>query len=78
MKPRILIENGLVSSSVVEQDHRWQILSLTEAGQKVYETALPVMHRRQKHLQEGLSEDDIETFRRVMATLEKAAEATEI
>ncbi len=75
---KTLINKGLVTSSVRKNDNRWQVLSLTPEGQAIYDVALPVMRRRQNHLQKGLSREEIGTFRKVMAALEEAAEETNI
>ncbi|MGJ8596032.1 MarR family winged helix-turn-helix transcriptional regulator [Sulfitobacter sp.] len=73
-----LIESGLVTSSEHEKDNRVHLLSLTPAGKGVFDTALPRMRRRQAKLQENLSSEDVATLRRILETLETAAEDTEI
>lgn len=73
-----LIEVGLVVSTPHETDHRKHVLSLTPSGIDVFETALPLMRRRQAKLQENLSAEDIATFRRVIDVLENAAKETDI
>ena len=77
-KVKSLIEAGLVTSSTHEKDSRVHVLNLTPAGRGVYNTALPIMRRRQIHLQKTLRDVDIETFRRVIDALEVASEETDI
>ncbi|MEN8832973.1 MarR family winged helix-turn-helix transcriptional regulator [Pacificibacter sp.] len=72
-----LIESGLVASFNHEKDSRVHLLSLTPAGELVFETALPKMRRRQAKLQDNLSREDVATLRRILETLEIAAEDTE-
>ena len=71
-----LIAEGVVTSGVDRDDSRVHVLSLTPRGQALFDTALPVMRRRQAHLQNAISEADMATFRRVMAALEEAAQDT--
>lgn len=72
-----LIESGLVASFNHEKDSRVHLLSLTPAGVLVFEEALPKMRRRQAKLQDNLSPEDVATLRRILETLEIAAEDTE-
>ena len=69
-----LIEGGLVASSVHTKDNRVHILSLTPNGQRVFDTALPMMRRRQENLRTQLSDDDVANLRRMLDLLEVAAE----
>jgi len=71
-----LIELGLVVSSTDRTDSRVHVLSLTPDGKSIFDAALPQMRRRQDKLQQGLSAEDLATFRRVMEHLEAAAEDT--
>lgn len=73
-----LIEGGLVASSENSEDNRVHILSLTPEGQKVFDTALPMMRRRQENLRSKLSDDDVANLRRMIELLELAAEDVEI
>jgi DNA-binding MarR family transcriptional regulator len=73
-----LIESGLVTSCEHEKDSRVHLLRLTPAGKDVFDKALPRMRRRQAKLQENLSTEDVATLRRILETLEVAAEDTEI
>lgn len=72
-----LIETGLVTSSGHSKDSRVHLLRLTPEGQSIFDTALPKMRRRQAKLQENLSAEDVATLRRILETLEVAAEDTE-
>jgi DNA-binding MarR family transcriptional regulator len=72
-----LIESGLVVSSSHAKDSRVHLLSLTPEGQMIFDTALPKMRRRQAKLQDNLSIEDVATLRRILETLEIAAEDTE-
>ena len=71
---KTLVEQGVVISTPDEFDHRVQHLSLSPKGQEVFERALPVTRRRQNWLRQGLTPEEIETFRRVLDKLEIAAE----
>lgn len=73
-----LIESGHVLSSGHEKDNRVHLLRLTATGTEVFDTALPKMRRRQDKLQDNLSVEDVSTLRRILETLEIAAEDTEI
>ena len=73
-----LIESGFVTSSGHEKDSRVHLLRLTPAGKDVFDRALPRMRQRQAKLQENLSTEDVATLRRILETLEVAAEDTEI
>lgn len=72
-----LIESGYVVSSDHEKDNRVHLLRLTSAGKAVFDTALPKMRRRQAKLQDNLGVEDVATLRRILETLEAAAEDTE-
>lgn len=69
-----LIENGLVASSEHRKDNRVHVLRLTPEGQKLFDTALPKMRRRQESLRSRLSDEDVANLRRMLAILEDAAE----
>ena len=74
---KTLVEQGLVVADQDEIDHRVQHLSLSPKGQELFARALPVTRRRQQHLRENLSDEEIRTFRRVLDKLEIAAEKME-
>jgi len=73
---KTLIQQGLVETTADDCDNRITLLSLSAAGKEIFDRALPRMQRRQAKLQAHLSADDIATFRRVLATLEGAAQDT--
>jgi len=73
-----LIESGLVCSVPHNIDHRVHVLRLSRAGRDIFDTALPIMRRRQARLKKDVSDEDLATFRRVMDALEDAAEETNI
>ncbi len=69
-----LIESGLVASSEHAKDNRVHVLSLSPEGQRVFDTALPMMRRRQENLRSDLSDDDVANLRRMLDILEIAAD----
>lgn len=71
---KTLIEEGVVTARQDESDHRAQHLTLSAKGQEIFERTLPVSRFRQNTLRDGLSEDEIKIFRRVLDKLEQAAE----
>lgn len=73
-----LIEAGLIVTSPHPSDSRIHLLSLTDEGKKVFETALPRMRRRQDNLQRNLSGEDVASLRRMLNVLEMAAEDTDL
>ncbi len=75
---RSLIESGLVLSAPHDTDHRVHVLSLSPRGRDIFDATLPVMRRRQVHLKNSLSDQDLATFRKVLDLLEVAAEETDI
>jgi len=70
----MLIRDGLVTSAPDKTDTRVRILQLTEAGQAIYDTALPRMRQRQVDLRSTVSAGELETFLRVIAALEAAVD----
>ncbi|MCG6902345.1 MAG: MarR family winged helix-turn-helix transcriptional regulator [Rhodobacter sp.] len=71
---KTLVRQKVVAAQMDDADHRAQILSLTPKGQEIFERTLPVTRARQQKLREGISEDDLRAFRRVLDHLEIAAE----
>lgn len=69
-----LIEAGFVVSTPHDIDSRVHLLGLTAPGKRIYDAALPRMRKRQADLRANISAEDIETFLRVSAALEEAAE----
>ena len=72
-----LVDGGLVASCTHEVGSLIHLLNLTVAGKQVFDTALPRMRRRQQMLQDTLGQDDVDALRRMLATLERAAEEPE-
>lgn len=71
---KTLIEEGVVLSRTDDGDHRVQILSLTGKGRAIFEKTLPVTRARQAQLREGLSDEELRIFHKVLDHLEIAAE----
>lgn len=71
---KTLIEEGIVTAQLDENDHRAQILSLSPKGEAVFARTLPVSRRRQDILRADLSDEELRVFRRVLDKLELAAE----
>ena len=71
---KTLIEQGVVESKTDAEDHRVQILSLTSKGRAIFEKTLPVTQARQKQLREGLTDEELRVFHKVLDHLEIAAE----
>ena len=71
---KTLIEDGVVLSKTNAGDHRVQILSLTNKGRAIFEKTLPVTRARQAQLRQGLSDEDLRVFHKVLDHLEIAAE----
>ncbi|MEM8979973.1 MAG: MarR family winged helix-turn-helix transcriptional regulator [Pseudomonadota bacterium] len=71
---KTLVEDGIVATKTDPADKRVQILSLTEAGQTIFEKTLPVTQARQANLRADLTPDEVETFHRVLDKLEEAAD----
>lgn len=69
-----LISAGFVASTPHETDSRVHLLSLTAAGKRIYDKALPRMRKRQADLKSTIAPEDIEAFIRVAEALEKASE----
>ena len=71
---KTLIEQGVMASRTDAEDHRVQILSLTDKGRAIFEKTLPVTRARQTQLREGLTDEDLKVFHKVLDHLEIAAE----
>ena len=68
-----LSELGFVSSHDHENDRRSSLLSLTKSGREEHARVLKVMRKRQKLLTDGIHQDDLEKFRRILDVLSKRA-----
>lgn len=71
---KTLIEQGVVQSKTDAGDHRVQILSLTGKGRAIFEKTLPVTRARQTQLREGLTDEELRVFHKVLDHLEIVAE----
>ena len=71
---KTLIEQGVVASRTDAEDHRVQVLSLTDKGRAIFEKTLPVTRARQTQLREGLTDEELRVFHKVLDHLEIAAE----
>lgn len=71
---KALIAKKLVSSRTDPDDHRSQLLSLTEAGQSIYERMVPIMEARHAHLVADLDAEQRQAFLAALDTIERACE----
>ncbi len=71
---KAMVEEGLVISEPDESDHRVHLLSLTIAGQKIFEETLPKMQLRQQRLEENLTEQELATLFSAFEKLYDAAD----
>lgn len=61
---------GYVEMERSTEDGRQTVVRLTEAGQKAYDTAAPIMARRREALRDVFSEDEILAFAGFLDRLE--------
>ena len=71
---KTLIKDGVVKAEINAIDHRIQDLSLTKKGAAIYEKTLPVTLERQAKLREGLTDEELRIFIKILDHLENAAE----
>lgn len=64
-----LRDKGLVQSSTDQSDQRLRLIALTEQGRAAFDTALGQALKARSETLETLSEDEIETFERLLAKL---------
>lgn len=62
----LLIKKGLVERERFDNDRRRYKVFLTEKGKADYETALPAVHQLRKQGWQGLSDEDYDTYLRIM------------
>ena len=65
-----LIESGYLRARIDQGDGRQTQLSLTDKGVAIHERLISIMRARQEHLVEDLSEAELETFFKVLESLE--------
>ncbi len=70
---KALVEKGYIASAQDDQDQRRQLLSATAKGRAIKDKILPIMIRRQEAMTEGLSDEDIKTFLRILDHLDETA-----
>ncbi len=68
---KALINEGLVRAEKNSDDQRQQLLVLTTAGTALFKQAEPAMNQRREQLTFGIAEEDLDTFYRVLQTLEQ-------
>jgi DNA-binding MarR family transcriptional regulator len=73
-KLKLLIEDGLVKTRPHPTDRRQQILSLTPAGQKMFQETLPHMTARQERLRGLFEEEELSVLYDVFDKIEDALE----
>lgn len=74
-KLRGLVERGLITSRIDEQDSRQQILRIDDAGRALVSELRPVVQRRQQMLVEGIPKADLEIFLDVLSKIDSASES---
>ena len=70
---KALVTKGYVQSRENPEDHRQNILSLTQAGEDVHDRVRPRMQARQNVLLKGFSEGEIEQLYAMLDRLSEAA-----
>lgn len=68
-----LVAAGHVARSPVPEDRRASLVSLTPAGQAVFDALLATVRATDAALTEGLSDEDVATARRVLVQLAERA-----
>ena len=71
---KIMVGDGLVAAKQDDIDHRVQHLSLTPAGQRLFDNTLPKMRQRQARLRDALSPTELEAIYSALDKLEVASE----
>lgn len=73
-----MIDRGLLAQKTHHQDSRQTILSLTDAGQDIHDRTVGFMRERQTKLVADVSDEDLETFYRVLNSIYENAETPEM
>ncbi len=74
---RDLTKAGLVQSQPAKDDNRASLLSLTEEGMKAYQQALPHMRKRREYLINSLTQEERETYFKLLSKLDGAVKEYE-
>ncbi len=74
---KALEEEGLIKAERLREDRRTLALSLTEKGRAAFDTILPVMQARQRHLEDALTPAERKTILSALEKLELASEERE-
>lgn len=72
---RLMEKNGYIRRESVESDARLKKIVITEKAVNLHEEIRKSIERREKRLRNGISEDDLETFFRVIDKLKENMEA---
>ncbi len=76
-KLKTLVETGLVVAQVDERDNRVQLLSLSDAGQALFDRTWPTMQARQAALRATITAEERDALISALDKLEAASERTE-
>ncbi len=63
--------SGLLHRSETLEDKRIKQLQLSSKGVNVYHELLPIAENFKKHTVQGISEEDLQTFKHVLETMTK-------
>ena len=72
-KIKAMVLKGLIITRQNESDQRKQVLALTEAAEAVHIQMMPIMQMRQDRLLAGVSDEELDTFFKVLGVLDEAA-----
>ena len=75
---KTMVTKGLLEVRDVEEDHRKQILNVTDEGSRIVERLAPLTKNRHAMLTEHIDPADLEVFNQVLDKLEAAAESRKI
>lgn len=77
-KINTMVAKGLIVAKPDARDHRKQNLHLTPKAKAVSDAIMPLMQKRQALLLAGVSEAELETFFKVLAVIDQAADERDI
>ena len=69
-----MVEKGYVTAATGTRDRRTSLVTLTPAGQSVFDETKPIMAQRRKALATAFSEVDLDTFLRLLDRFEQFVE----